>query len=137
MVEIRVRRIVATAGSRRGGAIIPGALVFVLLTLLLAACRTDGESSQDTVRGGQIFEANCALCHGQAGEGKPMLGKDLRDNDFVKVMSDEELVDFLRVGRSADHPLNDRGMDMPPKGGNPALTDEDLARIAAFLKTLS
>ena len=137
MREIRKRRILATAGSRRGGAIVPGALAVVLLTLLVAACGAGGESSQDTVRGGQLFETNCALCHGRAGEGKPMLGKDLRDNDFAKMMSDEELVDFLRVGRPADHPLNDRGMDMPPRGGNPALTDEDLALIVAFLRTLS
>lgn len=66
-----------------------------------------------------------------------MLGKDLRDNDFVKTTSDEELVEFLRTGRPADHPLNDRGLDMPPRGGNPALTDEDLAQVVAFLRTLS
>jgi len=137
MVETRMRRILATAGSRHWGVIVPGALVVVLLPLLVAACGAGGESSQKAIRGGELFEANCALCHGQVGEGKPMLGKDLRDNDFAKTMSDEELVDFLRIGRPADHPLNDRGMDMPPKGGNPALTDEDLALIVAFLRTLT
>ncbi len=66
-----------------------------------------------------------------------MLGKDLRGNEFVNGLSDEELVGFLRDGRPADHPLNDRGMDMPPRGGNPTLSDEDLGQIAAFLRDLS
>jgi len=137
MIEIQMLRIFATAGWRRGGAIIPGALAVVLLTLLVAACGAGGESSQGAIRGGQLFDTNCALCHGRVGEGKPMLGKDLRDNEFAKMMSDGEFVDFLKVGRPADHPLNDRGMDMPPRGGNPALTDKDLALIVAFLRTLS
>ena len=134
-----MRRFLATTGSKRRDAMNPSALAAILLTFLVAACGSGGETGQgqDTARGAQLFESNCAVCHGRVGEGKPMLGKDLRDNDFAGEMSDVELVDFLKLGRPADHPLNDRGMDMPPRGGNPSLTDEDLALIVDLLRTLN
>ena len=39
------------------------------------------------------------------------------------------------TGRPAYHPDNTQGVDMPPKGGNPALTDDDLLAIIAFQRT--
>ncbi len=81
--------------------------------------------------------ANCALCHGADGQGKPALGKELRDNEFVAGLTDEELVQFLVVGRRADDPLNSKGVDMPPRGGNPGLTDGDLLAIVTFMRGLS
>ena len=33
--------------------------------------------------------------------------------------------------------LNDRGVDMPPKGGNPGLSDDDLRQVVAYLRSLS
>lgn len=40
------------------------------------------------------------------------------------------------VGRSLGDPLNTTGVTMPAKGNNPALTDEDLSNIVAYLRTL-
>ena len=76
------------------------------------------------------------MCHGAGGQGSPRLGKSLVDNAFSQNLSDAELVEFLRQGRSAGDPLNELGVDMPPKGGNPALTDADLASIVAYLRSL-
>ena len=50
--------------------------------------------------------------------------------------SDEELVEFVKVGRRPSDPLNITGVDMPPKGGSPALSDEDLYDIVAFIRTI-
>ena len=51
-------------------------------------------------------------------------------------LSDEELVEFLKEGRSAGDPLNETGVDMPPKGGDLSMTDQQLAEIVAYLRTL-
>ncbi len=64
------------------------------------------------------------------------LGKDLTNSAFLAGLSDDELVEFLKVGRRANDPANEAGVDMPPKGGNPALTDGDLYDIVAYLRSL-
>ena len=46
------------------------------------------------------------------------------------------MVAFLVVGRPADHPDNENGVQMPPKGGNQALSEDDLHDVVAFLNTL-
>lgn len=66
----------------------------------------------------------------------PKMGKNLHDNPFIQTRSAAELVDFLKVGRRSYDPLNLTGVDMPPRGGNPALTGQDLAAIAAYLESL-
>jgi disulfide bond formation protein DsbB len=66
----------------------------------------------------------------------PNLGKDLTVSQFVKDNSDAEMVAFLLVGRPASDPLNTVGVDMPPKGGNPALTDQDLLDIVSYVRSL-
>lgn len=91
----------------------------------------------EAVAGQKLYGSNCALCHGQGGVGKPALGKDLRGNEFIGGMTDDQLVAFLKEGRRADHPLNEKGVDMPPKGGNPGLSDDDLLQIVAYLRSLS
>jgi mono/diheme cytochrome c family protein len=111
----------------------------VIVVVLVACGGGDGTGGgdQESVAGQRLFMANCGLCHGQNAEGKAKLGKGLRNNEFVGSLTDEELVTFLREGRRANHPLNERGVDMPPRGGNPGLTDDDLRRIAAYLRSLS
>lgn len=89
----------------------------------------------DPVEGKKGF-STCAGCHGPDGKGLPNLGKDLHNNAFLAEMTDAEAVAFLKVGRDATHPLNTTGVAMPPKGGNPAFDDEDLADIVAYVRTL-
>ena len=118
-----------------------------VLALVLAACGGGGDSGEDTNGGqpatagdataGEVdYKATCAACHGQDARGIEGLGKDLHNNAFVASLTDDEMVDFLNEGRPADHPDNDTGVAMPPKGGNPALTDADLLNITAYLRTL-
>ena len=66
----------------------------------------------------------------------PKLGKDLHQNEFVRGLDDEELFQFFKTGRPANHPLNEQRVDMPPKGGNPALQDDDLRLIAAYVRSI-
>ncbi|MCS6843016.1 MAG: cytochrome c [Caldilineales bacterium] len=89
----------------------------------------------DPAKGKEYF-VTCAGCHGLDGKGVPGLGKDFTASEFVKSKSDQELVEFLKVGRPASDPLNTTGVDMPPKGGNPALTDQQLLDIVAYIRSL-
>ena len=113
------------------------ATLLVAASVWLAACGGGSSPGGEVAAGKGLFAANCGLCHGQSGEGKPALGKGLKNNEFVQGLSDDELVEFLQVGRRADHPLNERGVDMPPRGGNPGLTDDDLRKIVAYVRSLS
>ncbi len=106
-------------------------------TLLVAGCGGSQSSMDaDASRGREHYVATCAMCHGSEGEGRSRLGKELQANAFVKELSDEELVKFLEEGRPSWDPANERGVDMPPKGGNPELTRENLMEIVAYLRTL-
>lgn len=106
-----------------------------LILILTSGCSGGGtETTADA--GARLYRQNCALCHGARGEGKPSMGAALQGNEFVQSKSDDELVQFLIEGRPADHPLNDKGIAMPSKGGNPRLTDEDLAQIVAYMREL-
>ena len=104
--------------------------------LLTAACGGGGPDPTQVAEGKALFLKTCASCHGPDARGMPKLGKSLHDNQFVQARSVPELVDFIKIGRRPYDPLNTTGVDMPPRGGNPALTDEDLAKIATFVQTL-
>ena len=119
-----------------------------LTEMVLTACGGGGEPGGGTgggtavtaagpARGQKLYQQTCAMCHGYQGEGVPRLGKPIVDSEFVRRYSDEELVRFLVEGRAANHPDNTQGIPMPPRGGNPSLTDEDLAAIVAYMRSIS
>lgn len=82
------------------------------------------------------YRTTCAACHGPAGEGLVNFGQPLTTSSFIAGLDDKALLDFLRTGRSIDDPLNTTGITMAPRGGNPLLTDQDLAHVVAFVRTL-
>jgi disulfide bond formation protein DsbB len=90
----------------------------------------------DPAEGQKLYTQTCSACHGPAGEGMPGLGKDMTQSEFIAGMSDDELLAFIKVGRDPSDPLNTTGVAMPPKGGNPALDDDDLRHIIAFMRTI-
>jgi mono/diheme cytochrome c family protein len=134
-------------------------LIALLAVVLLAACG-GGDEPQPTAtpapaaaapaaaqpvvaaaagnaeHGKQIYSQICIACHGPEAKGVQGLGKDLTTSTFVAEKSDVEMVDFLKVGRDPSDPLNTTGVAMPPKGGNPALSDQDMLDIVAFVRTI-
>jgi len=90
----------------------------------------------DAAKGEELFNATCIACHGQDGVGIEGLGKGIPDSEFIRGKSDAELLAFIKVGRSTSDPENTTGVDMPPKGGNPALSDSDVMDIIAYFRTL-
>ena len=116
--------------------------------MILAACGGDddsdgaanggsGSAAAGNAESGQVwYDGTCSTCHGEAGIGIEGLGKALIANAFVAERSDDEMIAFIKVGRPASDPANTTGVDMPPKGGNPSLDDQQLADIVAYLRTL-
>jgi len=86
--------------------------------------------------GAKLYSSTCAACHGKDALGMPNLGKDLTTSEFAKGLSDADLVAFMKKGRDTSDPANTTGVAMPPKGGNPALSDSDLESIVTYLRTL-
>ena len=120
-------------------------LVLIMLVALVIAGCGGGEgddaaepapSKGDSVAGEPLFKGTCSACHGPDAKGLPNLGKDLTTSEFLISQTDDEILAFIKVGRPISDPLNTQGVDMPPKGGNPALDDEDILNIIAYLRTL-
>lgn len=87
-----------------------------------------------SLKGYGSYTASCSACHGQNAEGMEGLGLPLSTSGFVLGASDKDLVNFIKTGRPIWDENNSTGLDMPPKGGNPAITDGDLEEIVAFLR---
>lgn len=87
-------------------------------------------------QGYQLFVASCAACHGQGAEGIDGLGLPLTTSGFVRGKSDKDLINFIKTGRPTWDDNNTTGLDMPPKGGNPAITDGELQSIVAYIRAL-
>ena len=125
--------------------------VFAVMALVLVACSessggttttagtetTTGSGFGDAARGEELYNGSCIACHGPEGVGVEGLGKPWVGSEFINNSTDEELVEFLKVGRPADHPDNTTGIAMMPRGGNPSLTDEDLRDLVAYMRSLN
>lgn len=114
---------------------------FLIIVAALSACGGSQTASSSSgplgvADGQQLFVSSCTTCHGPAGEGMTGLGKPLTTSTFIAGLSDAELLAFIKNGRPVDDPLNTTGIAMPPKGGNPALTDEQLQAIVAYLRSI-
>lgn len=135
--------------TRTGKSIAVTLAVMLSLGLVAVSCADDSENgasetttsaagggSGEAGDGEELYGSSCASCHGVDAKGLPNLGRDLTNSEFLDGLTDDEAVAFIKEGRPASHPDNQAGVDMPPKGGNPALTDDDLAAIVAYLRSL-
>lgn len=136
--------------SRRLATVAIASFLFVFLTFAVGSMADIGlESVEITsattqpaslignpVRGKALFEAYGAGAHGTNGEGVTGLGVALSTSQFIADQTDAELVAFLRAGRDPNAPENSSGVLMPPNGGIPNATDQDLYDVVAYLRTL-
>jgi len=97
----------------------------------------DEELAEYIASGTKLFARTCIACHGPGGVGIKGNGKTLVNNAFIQSKSDDEdLLTFIMHGRDPSDPANTTGIAMPPRGGNPALSEDDLLDIISYLRTL-
>ena len=98
-----------------------------------------GANAEETAwiaSGMKVFNSTCIACHGPGGIGIKGNGKTLAKNEFIAGQTEDGLLAFIKKGRDPGDPKNTTGVAMPPKGGNPALSDDDLLDVIAYLRAL-
>lgn len=106
------------------------------LARFLAAAGGDEELAEYIAHGAILFASSCAACHGRDGRGVAGMGTSLINSAFCDSLDDEEMLAFLKRGRDPGDPANTTGIGMPARGGNPALDDDDLLDIIAYIRAM-
>lgn len=100
-----------------------------------ASAQEKGAKAANTaaVRAKEIWNFDCAICHGANGNGKTDLAKDMQlnlsdlsDPKTLEGKTDDQLFDFLRKGKDK----------MPPEDPGRAKNDE-LKALVQYIRTLS
>jgi len=128
--------------------LIPSMLSISILTVLLVLVVTQIHPVSPKVAttvldpaavkaGKTTFMMVCAACHGPKATGIKGLGKPLIGSEFFNGHTDVELLAFLQKGRPVNDPLNTTGVMMPARGGRPNLTDNDLANVIIYIRSLN
>jgi mono/diheme cytochrome c family protein len=83
----------------------------------------------DPTKGQTLFSQNCATCHGASLEGGigPALNPIEKLPGVTNPLDPAYLIGIITNGKT------ENGKTMPPKGGNPNLTDQDVKDLAAFI----
>lgn len=84
----------------------------------------------ETGRGKAVYEQACLACHGADGSGMMPGAPDFTEPRGVLTKPDSELLRNMVAGiQSPGSP-----MAMPPKGGNPALTETELKEVLGYIR---
>lgn len=96
-----------------------------------AATGADGETVADANPGKTTYEGVCVACHGTGLPNVPQVGK-AEDWTARIAQGTEKLYEHAINGLTGAS-----GMAMPPKGGNPTLTDEQIHAAVDYMVTSS
>lgn len=109
------------------------------IPMMATAPAPKGANDEETAwiaSGMKIFNTTCIACHGAGGTGVKGSGKALAKSPFIASQDDKSLLAFLKKGRDPSDPANTTGVGMPAKGGNPALSEDDLLDVISYLRAL-
>lgn len=105
--------------------------------LLLLLGSTVATRAGELESGGQLYQQNCAMCHGAEGKGngpaaaaltpKPT---DLTNQNYMKTLTNEQMLKVLKLGGAGvgKSPL------MPPTGAS--LNEQQLKSLVTFMRSL-
>jgi len=114
----------------------------IMLVFILTACATQTEigstSNQVTIKniqGKHMYDQNCLPCHGSDGVGAFAGISDLTQAEAFNagMASDEVLFKYLEPIKQGVK-SSSGGVSMPPKGGNPNLTDQDIREVLKYMR---
>lgn len=80
-----------------------------------------------------VYKKNCMVCHGADGEASMPGIRDLSDIADLKEARYKKLLARVKMGVRA----SGSNVEMPPKGGNPALTDVQLLGVLKYMNRLA
>ncbi len=87
-------------------------------------------SPGDPLHGKEIYSQTCIACHGADGKGTISGVPDLTAAKGRLTKTDEVVLTNIIKGYQSEGSL----MAMPPMGGNPDLTEQDIADVLAYLR---
>jgi disulfide bond formation protein DsbB len=111
-----------------GGAVAP---------IPIDADHADTHDAATLATGATLYAQSCVGCHGPAGAGIPNLAPTLVASQILLEGSDAEVLAYIRAGVLLNDPNNQSGLVMPPSGGRPDLSDEEMLAIIAYLRSLT
>ena len=106
--------------------------VLVLVSTLAFAEDTPPATDVDTATGKAVYSQTCVACHGANGKGAIPGVADLTDKNGSLSKTDAELIKNITEGFQSPGSF----MAMPPKGGNPGLTEADIAAVLAYVRSV-
>jgi len=80
--------------------------------------------------GEQLYVQNCLICHADDGAGAMPGIAGLAENRNWSKISEDELLAKIKQGIVSPG----AAIAMPPKGGNPDLTDSDIRKILKYIR---
>lgn len=103
-------------------------LAIVALASLVTPAIASGTTA--SAAGERVYAQTCIACHGANGKGAIPGVSDFTKADGPLAQSDDTLFASIRDGLvTPGKPLS-----MPPKGGNPSLTDKEIQAVLAYLR---
>lgn len=103
-----------------------------ILVICLSAGIDLTQAAENTVTDVEtLYMQTCYICHGDDGTGYMPGVPDLKDNK--KLFVDKE----TRIARRIKQGMDSNGsISMPPKGGNPNLSDAEILALVRYVKQL-
>lgn len=98
--------------------------------LLIAGFVFSVTASENELNGEIVYIQNCQVCHGDDGHGAMPGAPDLIEKSSWEKQSDSKLLSRLKNGIQTPGAI----MAMPPKGGNPNLTDRELKASIQYIR---
>ena len=103
----------------------------ILLCMALVSVWAAADTNPPAVNAGQaIYSQTCIACHGANGKGAIPGVADLTNVEGALSKPDEALLNSITEGFQSPG----SALAMPPRGGNPTLTEEDVKAVLAYLR---